>query len=46
MLPDFQQYLVKNNFSADAIGNVKGINYSKRGNVVSLTLYKLRKTGP
>ena len=46
LLPDFQQYLVKNNFSADAIGNIKGINYSKRGNVVSLTLYKLRKTGP
>jgi 4-amino-4-deoxy-L-arabinose transferase-like glycosyltransferase len=43
---EFQQYLTQKNFSADAIGNVKGLNYSKKGNPVSLTLYRLRKIGP
>jgi 4-amino-4-deoxy-L-arabinose transferase-like glycosyltransferase len=42
---EFQQYLTEENFSAEAIGNVKGLNYSK-GDQVSLTLYRLRKTGP
>lgn len=45
-LPEFQQYLTQKNFSADAIGTVRGLNYSKGGNAVSLTLYRLRKTGP
>ncbi|MEQ1753906.1 MAG: glycosyltransferase family 39 protein [Micropepsaceae bacterium] len=45
-LPEFQQFLQKENFSADAIGNVKGLNYSKKANHVSLTLYRLRKIGP
>jgi len=43
---DFQQFLTRNNFSADAIDSVSGINYSKGGRQVTLTLYKLRKTGP
>jgi 4-amino-4-deoxy-L-arabinose transferase-like glycosyltransferase len=42
---EFQQYLTQENFSAEAIGTVKGLNYSK-GDPVSLTLYRLRKTGP
>ena len=42
---EFQQYLTQENFSAEAIGSVKGLNYSK-GDPVSLTLYRLRKTGP
>jgi 4-amino-4-deoxy-L-arabinose transferase-like glycosyltransferase len=45
-LAGFQQYLTQKNFSADAIGTVRGLNYSKRGNSISLTLYRLRKTGP
>jgi len=45
-LVEFQGYLQKNNFSADAIDSVSGINYSKGGRQVTLTLYKLRKTGP
>jgi 4-amino-4-deoxy-L-arabinose transferase-like glycosyltransferase len=45
-LVEFQAYLQKNNFSADAIDSVSGINYSKGGRQVTLTLYKLRKTGP
>lgn len=45
-LASFQQYMQENNFRADAIGNVKGINYSKRGRQVSLTLFKLRKSNP
>ena len=43
---DFQQYLTKNNFTSDAIDSVSGINYSKGGRQVTLTLFKLRKTGP
>lgn len=43
---DFQQFLTSNNFSADAIDSVSGINYSKGGRQVTLNLYKLRKTGP
>jgi 4-amino-4-deoxy-L-arabinose transferase-like glycosyltransferase len=42
---EFQQYLTQENFGAEVIGNVKGLNYSK-GDPVSLTLYRLRKTGP
>ena len=45
-LPEFQQYLTQKNFSVDAIGTARGLNYSKRGNAISLTLYRLRKTGP
>lgn len=45
-LPEFQQFLQKESFSADAIGNVKGLNYSRKAKHVSLTLYRLRKTGP
>ncbi len=43
---DFLQHLQNNNFSADAIDSVSGINYSKGGRRVTLTLYKLGKTGP
>lgn len=43
---DFQQYLTRNNFTSDAIDSVSGINYSKGGRQVTLTLFKLRKTGP
>ena len=43
---DVQQFLQQENFSADAIGNVKGLNYSKKASHVSLTLYRLRKIGP
>ena len=43
---DFHQYLTKNNFTSDAIDSVSGINYSKGGRQVTLTLFKLRKTGP
>jgi hypothetical protein len=42
---EFQQHLAQQNFVAEPIGSVKGINYS-RGNPVTLTLYRLRKTGP
>jgi 4-amino-4-deoxy-L-arabinose transferase-like glycosyltransferase len=45
-LAEFQAYLQKKNFSADALDSVSGINYSKGGRQVTLTLYKLRKTGP
>ncbi|MBL9096216.1 MAG: glycosyltransferase family 39 protein [Alphaproteobacteria bacterium] len=41
----FQQSLAKLNFVAEPLGNVKGLNYSN-GKQVSLTLYRLRKTGP
>ena len=36
----------RNNFTSDAIDSVSGINYSKGGRQVTLTLFKLRKTGP
>jgi 4-amino-4-deoxy-L-arabinose transferase-like glycosyltransferase len=42
---EFQQQLTQQNFVAEPIGSVKGINYS-RGTPVTLTLYRLRKTGP
>ena len=42
---EFHQHLTQQNFTAEAIGNVKGLNYS-RGDPVSLTLYRLKKTGP
>lgn len=42
---EFQQTLRKLNVTAEALGNVKGLNYSK-GDHLSLTLYRLRKTGP
>jgi 4-amino-4-deoxy-L-arabinose transferase-like glycosyltransferase len=45
-LAEFQQYLATQRFSADAIGTVKGLNYSKKATHISLTLYRLRKTGP
>jgi 4-amino-4-deoxy-L-arabinose transferase-like glycosyltransferase len=43
--PQFQEMLRKLNVQAEALGNVKGLNYSK-GDQLSLTLYRLRKTGP
>jgi 4-amino-4-deoxy-L-arabinose transferase-like glycosyltransferase len=43
--PEFQLTLRKLNVAAEALGNVKGLNYS-RGDHLSLTLYRLRKTGP
>jgi 4-amino-4-deoxy-L-arabinose transferase-like glycosyltransferase len=42
---EFHQRLTQQNFVAEPLGNVKGLNYS-RGDPVSLTLYRLRKTGP
>jgi len=42
---EFHQRLAQQNFTAEAIGNVKGLNYS-RGDQVSLTLYRIKKTGP
>ncbi len=42
---EFQATLRKLNVSAEALGSVKGLNYSK-GKDLSLTLYRLRKTGP
>ena len=42
---DFHQALTQQNFAAEQLGNVKGINYSN-GRHVTLTLYRLRKTGP
>ena len=42
---EFQAALRKLNVSAEALGSVKGLNYSK-GKDLSLTLYRLRKTGP
>ncbi|MBL8782425.1 MAG: glycosyltransferase family 39 protein [Alphaproteobacteria bacterium] len=42
---EFHQRLTQQNFVAEPIGNVKGLNYSN-GRQVSLTLYRLRKTGP
>jgi hypothetical protein len=42
---EFHQRLTQLNFVAEPIGNVKGLNYSN-GRQVSLTLYRLRKTGP
>ena len=43
--PAFHQRLTQMNFTAEPLGNVKGINYS-RGDHLTLTLYRLRKTGP
>ena len=45
-LPEFQNYLTRENFSADAIGSVKGLNYSKKATHITLTLSRLRKIGP
>ena len=42
---EFHQSLAQLNFTAEALGNVKGLNYSN-GDQVSLTLYRLKKTGP
>ena len=42
---EFHTRLAQLNFVAEAIGTVKGLNYSN-GKQVSLTLYRLRKTGP
>ena len=42
---EFHQRLAQQNFVAEPLGNVKGLNYSN-GDQVSLTLYRLRKTGP
>ncbi len=42
---EFHQSLTQLNFTAEALGNVKGLNYSN-GDQVSLTLYRLKKTGP
>jgi len=42
---EFHQRLTQQNFTAEPLGNVKGLNYSN-GDQVSLTLYRLRKTGP
>jgi 4-amino-4-deoxy-L-arabinose transferase-like glycosyltransferase len=42
---EFHQRLTQQNFVAEPIGNVKGLNYSN-GRQVTLTLYRLRKTGP
>lgn len=42
---EFHQRLASQNFVAEPLGKVSGINYS-RGDPVVLTLYRLRKTGP
>ena len=42
---EFHQRLTQQNFVAEQLGNVKGLNYSN-GDMVSLTLYRLKKTGP
>jgi 4-amino-4-deoxy-L-arabinose transferase-like glycosyltransferase len=42
---EFHQSLTQLNFIAEPLGNVKGLNYSN-GDQVSLTLYRLKKTGP
>jgi 4-amino-4-deoxy-L-arabinose transferase-like glycosyltransferase len=42
---EFHQALTQLNFTAEALGNVKGLNYSN-GDQVLLTLYRLKKTGP
>lgn len=42
---EFHQRLAQQNYVAEPFGNVKGLNYSN-GRQVSLTLYRLRKTGP
>lgn len=42
---EFHQSLTQLNFTAEALGNVTGLNYSN-GDQVSLTLYRLKKTGP
>lgn len=45
MEAEFHQRLTQQNYVAEPFGNVKGLNYSN-GRQVSLTLYRLRKTGP
>jgi 4-amino-4-deoxy-L-arabinose transferase-like glycosyltransferase len=45
MQASFQEGLKKLNVTAEALGQVKGLNYS-RGDHLTLTLYRLRKTGP
>ena len=42
---EFHQRLTQLNFTAEALGKVDGLNYSN-GKKVTLTLYRLRKTGP
>jgi 4-amino-4-deoxy-L-arabinose transferase-like glycosyltransferase len=42
---EFHQRLTQENFLAEPLGNVTGLNYSN-GDQVSLTLYRLKKTGP
>jgi len=42
---EFHQRLTQQNFVAEPIGKVQGLNYSN-GRHVTLTLYRLRKTGP
>jgi hypothetical protein len=42
---EFHQRLTQQNFVAEPIGKVQGLNYSN-GRQVTLTLYRLRKTGP
>jgi 4-amino-4-deoxy-L-arabinose transferase-like glycosyltransferase len=41
----FRQYLTTKGHSAEAVGQVNGLNYSKGTDIV-LTLYRLRKTAP
>ncbi|MCE9522168.1 MAG: glycosyltransferase family 39 protein [Alphaproteobacteria bacterium] len=45
MESEFHQRLTQQNFTAEPLGNVKGLNYSN-GDHVTLTLYRLKKTGP
>jgi hypothetical protein len=42
---EFHQRLTQQNFVAEQLGSVKGLNYSN-GDLVALTLYRLKKTGP
>jgi 4-amino-4-deoxy-L-arabinose transferase-like glycosyltransferase len=45
MEQEFHQRLTQLNFTPEALGKVDGLNYSN-GKKVTLTLYRLRKTGP
>ena len=42
---EFHATLTKLNVAPEALGSVKGLNYSK-GKELTLILYRLRKTGP
>jgi len=42
---EFHNALTLQNFTAEPLGSVRGLNYS-RGDPVMLTLYRLKKTGP